>query len=75
MWKSKVYRSQFEKDQRTFNIMFRVVATIIVIGWIAMIAFWIFAGTTVVKAADQVEQRGLKAVIEEIWCGPNNKCL
>jgi hypothetical protein len=28
-----------------------------------------------IKAADQVEQRGLKAVIEQIWFGPNNKCL
>jgi hypothetical protein len=67
--------SQFEKDQRTFNIMFRVAFTIIAIGWIAMIALWIFAGTTAVKAVDQVEQHGLKAVVEEIWCGPNNKCL
>jgi hypothetical protein len=74
-----MYRSQSEKDfhfmERMIKIMFGVAATIIVIGWIAMIAFWIFAGTTAVKAADQVEQRGLKAVIEEIWCGPNNKCL
>ena len=73
MWKSKVYRSQFEKDQRTFNIMFRVVATIIVIFWITMIAFMIFVGSIAFKAADQVEQRGLKAVIEQIWFGPNNK--
>jgi hypothetical protein len=70
-----MFRSQFQKDQRMFNIMFRVAVTIVVIGWIAMIAFWIFAGTTAIKAADQVEQRGLKAVVEEIWCGPNNKCL
>jgi hypothetical protein len=74
-----MYRSQFEKDfdftSRVVKIMFGVAITIIVIGWIAMIAFWIFAGTTAIKAADQVEQRGLKAVIEEIWCGPNNKCL
>jgi flagellar basal body-associated protein FliL len=74
-----MYRSQFEKDfdftARIIKIMFGVAVTIIVIGWIAMIAFWIFAGTTAVKAADQVEQRDLKAVIEEIWCGPNNKCL
>ncbi len=67
--------SQFEKDQRTFNIIFRVAVTVVVIGWIAMIALLIFAGTTAVKAVDQVEQRGLKAVVEEIWCGPNNKCL
>jgi len=70
-----MFRSQFQKDQRMFNIMFRVAVTIVVIGWIAMIAFWIFAGTTAIKAVDQVEQRGLKAVVEEIWCGPNNKCL
>jgi plastocyanin domain-containing protein len=70
-----MYRSQFQKEQRTFNIMFKAVVTIIVIGWIAIIAFWIFLGTVAVKAVDQVDQRGLKNVIEEIWCGPNNKCL
>ena len=74
-----MYRSKFDKDfssmERMIKIMFGVAVTVIVIGWIAMIAFWIFAGTTAIKAADQVEQRGLKAVVEEIWCGPNNKCL
>jgi hypothetical protein len=74
-----MYRSKFEKDfdstSRIIKVMFGVAITFIVICWIAMIAFWIFAGTTAIKAADQVEQRGLKAVIEEIWCGPNNKCL
>ena len=53
--------------------MFGVAVTSIVVCWIAMIAFWIFAGTTAVKAVDQVEQRGLKAVVEQIWFGPNNK--
>ena len=70
-----MYRSKLDKDQRMFNIMFRTVVTIIAIFWIAIIAFMIFVGTTDVKAVDQVEQRGLKAVVEEIWCGPNNKCL
>jgi heme/copper-type cytochrome/quinol oxidase subunit 2 len=70
-----MYRSKLDKDQRMFNIMFRTVVTIIAIFWIAIIAFMIFVGTTSIKAADQVEQRGLKDAVEEIWCGPNNKCL
>jgi hypothetical protein len=51
------------------------VLTFIVIVWIAIIAFWIFVGTAAFKTAGQVEERGLKAVIEEIWCGSGKKCL
>ena len=63
----------FDSMDRMIKIMFGVAVTSIVVCWIAMIAFWIFAGTTAIKAADQVEQRGLKAVVEQIWFGPNNK--
>jgi hypothetical protein len=74
-----MYRSKLQKDfefnNRIFKIIFGVAVTVIVIFWIAMISFLIFAGSTAVKASDQIGQRGLKAVIEEIWCGPNNKCL
>lgn len=66
---------KFDTMDRMVKVMFGVATTFIVIVWIAIIAFWIFAGTTAIKAADQVEQRGLKAVVEDIWCGPNNKCL
>jgi hypothetical protein len=66
---------EFDSMERVIKIMFGVAVTVIVISWIAIIAFWIFAGTTAVKAADQIEQRGLKAVVEEIWCSPNHKCL
>jgi hypothetical protein len=72
-----MYRNKFQKDfdftSRVIKIMFGVVTTFIAIIWIAVIAFWIFAGTIAVKAADQIEQRGLKDVIEQIWFGPNNK--
>ena len=66
---------KFDTMDRMVKVMFGVAATFIVVVWIAIIAFWIFAGSTAIKAADQVEQRGLKAIVEEIWCGPNNQCL
>ena len=58
-----------------FKFLFRLTLTFIVIVWIAIIAFWIFVGTAAFKTAGQVEERGLKAVIEEIWCGSGKKCL
>jgi hypothetical protein len=74
-----MYRNQFEKDfdftTRWVKIAIGVAFTFIALVWIGIIAFWIFAGSTAIKAADQVEQKGLKAVIEQIWCGPEKKCL
>jgi hypothetical protein len=73
--KSSKFNSDFHVMDRTFKIMFGVVVGFIAVVFIAVIAFWIFMAATVVKASDQVEQRGLKAVIEEIWCGPEKKCM
>lgn len=66
---------KFHTMDRMVKVIFGVASTFIALIIIAIIAFWIFAGVTAIKAADQVEQNGLKSVIENIWCGPNNKCL
>ena len=60
---------RFRQSQRRFDIMFRIVSTIIALTFIGIVAFWIFAGTMVVKAADEVDQKGLKGVVQQIWCG------
>jgi len=69
------FQTNFDRSQRTFNIMFRIAATMIALTFVGIFLFWAFVGFTAVKAADEVEQKGLKAVIERIWCGPDNHCL
>ena len=67
---------RFERARRQHDIMFRVIMTIIVVTFIAIISFWIFAGTVAVKALGQVEQHGVKGVVEQIWCGKDKpNCL
>ena len=60
---------RFRQSQRRFDIMFRIVATIIALTFVGIVAFWIFAGTMVFKAVGEVDQKGLKGVVEQIWCG------
>lgn len=66
----------FRQSQRSFNIMFRIIATIVFLAFIVIIGFWIFAGTMAVKAAGEIEQQGVKSVVEQIWCGKDKPdCL
>lgn len=67
---------RFERARKRHDMMFRIVMTIIVITFIAIISFWIFAGTVVIKAMNQVEQHGVRGVVEQIWCGKDQpNCL
>lgn len=75
MFNKSEFDKRFARNQRRFDIMFRVVSVIIGIVFIAVIAGWIFAGTVAYKAVDAVEEQGLKSVIENIWCGKDQKCL
>lgn len=60
---------RFRQGQRRFDIMFRIVTTVIALTFVGIVAFWIFAGTMVFKAVGEVDQKGLKGVVEQIWCG------
>jgi ABC-type phosphate transport system permease subunit len=67
---------RFQQSQRRFDIMFRIVATIIALSFVGIVAFWIFAGTMVFKAAGEIEQQGVKGLVEQIWCGKDKPdCL
>ncbi len=37
--------------------------------FLAIVCLWIFVGATVVKAADEVQNTGLKPMLERLWCG------
>lgn len=65
----------FAQSQRKVNWMFRIAASIIAVSCVATVVFWIFAATVAVKTVDQVDEVGLKTVIENIWCGKGKSCL
>lgn len=70
----KEFDRNFAKSQRNFNIMFRVIATIVALGFVGIVCFWIFAGVLAVKAADQVGEQGVRGVVEQLWCGKSVDC-
>ncbi len=67
---------RFRQRQRRFDIIFRIVATIIALTFIGIVAFWIFVGTVAFKAVDEIDQKGVHGVVQQIWCGKENpNCL
>jgi hypothetical protein len=69
------FNRDFARSRRRFNIFFTVVSSVIALMFVAIIAFYVFVGSVAVSLADDVKTDGVRAVIERIWCGPNNKCL
>ena len=67
--------NDFDKQRRTFNVMFKAVSAFIIVVFFCIIAAWITVGVYAVKASDQIETRGLKAIVEDVWCGKGSKCL
>lgn len=64
---------RFRQSQRRFDIMFRIIATMIAVVFVAIVAFWIFVGVLAVDAVSEIEQHGVKSVVEHIWCGRDNQ--
>ncbi|QIN95601.1 hypothetical protein MN01_00223 [Escherichia phage MN01] len=63
------YNSQFQKSNRRFDFMFKFIMAMIIlifIGAIAMIGFqlWIAA-----EVFTQIQDNGLKSVVDVIWNG------
>ena len=63
------YNSQFQKSNRRFDFMFKFIVVMIIlifIGAIAMIGFqlWIAA-----EVFTQIQDNGLKSVVDVIWNG------
>ncbi len=63
------YNSQFQKSNRRFDFMFKFIVAMIIlifIGAIAMISFqlWIAA-----EVFTQIQDNGLKSVVDVIWNG------
>jgi hypothetical protein len=54
--------------------MFRVVTALIVLAFLVIIGFWIVMGTVAYKTVEQVDEKGVKGVVEQIWCGKQKDC-
>lgn len=74
MFNSQDFDRRFKQSQRRFDFMFRIVATFIVLTFVGIICFWVFAGVLAVKAVDQVGDQGVRGVVESLWCGKSPDC-
>ena len=65
------YNSQFQKSNRRFDFMFKFIVAMIIlifIGAIVMIGFQVWIATEVFT---QIQDNGLKSVVDVIWNGAN----
>ena len=63
------YNSQFQKSNRRFDFMFKFIMAMIIlifIGAIAMIGFQVWIAAEVFT---QIQDNGLKSVVDVIWNG------
>ena len=61
---------EFQRMSRRHNTMFNVVSSFIGVMWVLILVVLIGAAVLVYKAAGEVSERGLKAVLTELWEGP-----
>ena len=65
------YNSQFQKSNRRFDFMFKFIVAMIIlifIGAIVMIGFQVWIAAEVFT---QIQDNGLKSVVDVIWNGAN----
>lgn len=53
--------------------LFKVVPIFIAFVFIVVIGSWLAMGYVAIKATNEIDQRGLKSVLEEVWEGPKEK--
>jgi len=57
---------------KSFNRTRNAILCFIAIVFICIISLWIIAGAVIIKSSDQIEQHGLKSIVESVWCGKDN---
>jgi hypothetical protein len=66
-------KDPFADFDKKFNFLWKFVWVIIFVAFIGSLAWYVFLGFVGVKTIEQVEQRGLKNVIERVWEGPQHE--
>lgn len=63
--------SNFDKDFNRMRTFIKVFSGIV---FVLMISIWIFGAVLTYKVVDQVNEQGLKGVVEQVWCGKDADC-
>lgn len=66
---SNNFDMHFEQSQKRFNILFRIISTLIAVVFVATVGFWILVGVFAFNSISAFEKHGIKGVVEQIWCG------
>lgn len=66
------FLEEFKERERSFKMMDRFIKTFIGLVFVCVLAVWLTVGILVYRAAGSIEDKGLKTMIEEIWCGKEN---
>lgn len=65
--------TDFEKDNKSFNIMFKIITYMIGFVLLLITVYWVFIGFIAYKAVSSYDfSHGIKPVIEKIWCDKPN---
>ncbi len=60
---------RFERSQKRFNMIFRIISILIAFVFVATVGFWIVVGVFAFNSVGAIDQHGIKGVVEQIWCG------
>lgn len=68
-------RSDFvSKEVSMFNILFKFVVGIIILGWVVVIGWWVFVFMFVSSNIGDVETHGVRHLLQKLWCGQIKDC-
>jgi hypothetical protein len=56
------------------NTMFKLIPWFIGAVFTLIICYWIAIGYVVVKGLGAIDEKGLKGVVEQVWCGKAADC-
>jgi hypothetical protein len=74
MFGHKKFNREFEKNERAVKIINWIVIAVFALSLVSAIVFSILIGVVTVKAVDQVDEQGLRGVLEQLWCGKSVDC-
>ena len=57
------------------SILFKIVPIFIGFVFVVIICWWVFLGVVFFKAGKEIDKRGVKSIVFQIWNGSENKDL
>ena len=56
------------------SFLFRIVPWFIGFVFALILSIWIISGILAFKSLDAINEKGLKGVVEQVWCGKDTDC-